>query len=143
MKKIFFFTIIFLKAIANCDAQKELFVSLEGNDHADGTKEHPFATWEKAMQVAKSIQSSETINIFFRGGKYYFDKTLIFDSSNSGTQESPIVYQAFPGEKVILSGAKKLSGLKWESWKDGIYKAHLGQEANFDQLYINNSSVVF
>lgn len=137
MKKILFFAMVFLNVIADCDAQKELFVSLEGDDLADGTREHPFATWEKAMQVVKGIQSSQTINIFFRGGKYYFDKTLIFDSSNSGTQRAPIVYQAFPGEKVILSGAKKLSGLKWKYWKNGIYKTQLNEETNLDQLYVN------
>ncbi|NWK54308.1 right-handed parallel beta-helix repeat-containing protein [Verrucomicrobiaceae bacterium N1E253] len=39
-----------------------------------------------------------------------------------GTKQLPITFKAWPGETVILDGTRPLQ-LKWEKWKDGIYRA--------------------
>ena len=56
-----------------------------------------------------------------RGGKYFLNETLVFTSADSGTQESPIVYAAYPGEKPILSGGRKISG--WQPYRGKIVQA--------------------
>ncbi len=74
-----------------------------------------------------------------RGGKYYLAETLVLNSVDSGTQDYPITYIAYPGEKPILSGGRKISG--WESYKDQILQCELpeskGGKWKFRQLFFN------
>ena len=46
-----------------------------------------------------------------RGGKYFLDETLVIGPKDGGTRESPVIYTAYPGEKPILSGGRKVVGL--------------------------------
>src|SRR5690606_5052337 len=73
---------------------------------------------------------------------YYLPETLVFEADDSGKESAPITYQAYPGEKVTISGARKLNGLKWSVWKGGIYKAKIPKQVGFDQLFINGERQV-
>ena len=70
------------------------------------------------------------------GGVYHLPETLVFDARDSGTAKSPVLYQAASGEKVVLSGGRTLD-LKWEPWKDGIYKAAVPEGLSTEELFIN------
>lgn len=101
---------------ANC-----LFVSPDGNDQNEGTKEKPFRTLK---QAAKKAVPGTTVMI--REGTYH--ETL--DVRESGSAEKPITFQNYENEKVVISG---------ESVKDAEYETPLIQIHN--QQYITISGL--
>jgi len=58
-----------------------------------------------------------------RGGKYFLEKTLVLGPENSGTQNCPITYTAYPCEKPILSGGRRITG--WKPYKGKILQCLL------------------
>ena len=71
------------------------FVSTKGNNKNNGTKNRPFKTLKKAIQIVKA---GDTVNI--RGGKYPFENRF----NISGRRDKPITFQAYQQEKVIFIG---------------------------------------
>jgi hypothetical protein len=117
-------------------AAVEFFVSPSGNDAGDGTRDKPFATLGRAQQAARASAGKEPVTVWLRGGTYYLPAPLIFTAEDSGTRNAPVTWQAFPGETPTLSGGAKLD-LKWEPFRDGIFKAGLPAGSVSDQLFVN------
>ncbi|MBN8611663.1 MAG: hypothetical protein J0L92_13805 [Deltaproteobacteria bacterium] len=76
-----------------------IYVSPDGDDANDGSREAPFFTVERAWQDVSAGQT-----IYLRGGLYeYPDDQLLF--GRSGTVESPIRVWAYPGEQPVFTDA--------------------------------------
>ena len=91
------------------------FVATDGSDDNTGTYTEPFATISKAKSVVRSLVSkglTAPVYVNVRGGDYYLDAGLVFDGSDSGTEQYPITYRAYNGETVNLLGSKKLDASK-------------------------------
>lgn len=73
------------------------YVSPAGSDLNPGTLNQPFATIQKAANVAK-----EGSTIYIRGGVYN-QKVRV---THSGASGAPITFQNYQNEKVILDGSK-------------------------------------
>ncbi len=113
MKKIIF-CIIFLLAVISQIIAKDYYVATTGSDKNPGTKERPFASLEKARDAVRKLKGKkgipeEGVTIWIRGGKYFLHKTFELHKNDAGTEKSQIVYRAFPGEQVSISGGKSLS----------------------------------
>ena len=101
----------------------------------------PFATLARARDAIRESKGGQPLDkpvtVLVRGGKYYLDETLVFTPEDSGTREWPIAYQAYPGEKPILSGGRKLDG--WEPYEGRIVQCRLpeakGGGWKFRQLF--------
>ena len=90
-----------------------LYVSPEGSANPDGTIDNPFKTPEEALSEVKRLRDNDlldegTITVYLRGGTYNRTSSFAFDSSNSGTETSPIVIASYPGERAKFSGGLKL-----------------------------------
>ncbi len=101
---------------------KDIYVSKDGDDSNSGTIDNPFLTITKAASVAVAGDI-----VYIRKGTY--EETLT--PLNSGTAGNPIIFQSFPGERVIISAMESLSG--WTQESGAIYKttipfSSLGQE---------------
>jgi len=91
------------------------YISKTGSSANDGSKEHPFASLEDAKKAIRQLKSGHGgllplggVTIRLRGGFYELPTGFVLDKDDSGTEESPIIFTAFPGEKVILSGGKRM-----------------------------------
>ncbi|MGE5659918.1 MAG: LamG-like jellyroll fold domain-containing protein [Actinomycetota bacterium] len=92
-----------------------LFVSPTGSDTTgNGSPTNPYQTIQKAASLA---QPGDTVKI--RAGIYRETVT----PAQSGTQVNPIIYEAYPGESVTLSGADPLTN--WESLGADLYRCTL------------------
>ena len=101
---------------------KEIYVAKNGNDTNAGTLEAPYLTISKAASVAVAGDI-----VFIKEGTY--EETLT--PANSGSAGSPIIFQSFPGDRVIITAMEALSG--WTQDSGSIYKTvipftSLGQE---------------
>ncbi|MBD3182222.1 hypothetical protein GF312_08015 [Candidatus Poribacteria bacterium] len=131
----------------------DFFVSTEGDDswsgklaspNADKT-DGPFATISRAKDAIREMKEAGELDceakVIIRGGKYFLDETVVFDQKDSGTAECPITYMAYPGEKPIISGGKRITG-PWKKYKDDILVCQLDEVKSgkwiFRQLFANS-----
>lgn len=128
------FNMIFLLSFQLPDKEtKKIYVALQGKDSNDGSIQKPLASFEaaqKAVRVVKQSGFKGSIEVIVRGGTYYFSETIEFTAEDSGTKVSPIVWKAAEGEKVILSGGKRVSG-SWKRGNDGIWFVSIPETKNW------------
>ena len=130
----------------------DFFVSPRGKDTwsgkaADpGENDGPFATVAHAGQAVRALlntrKSPQPVRVALRGGTYYLDSPLEFGPEDSGTEQAPIVYAATAGERVVLSGGRRLQGGRWgevngrKAWVVDIAEVKSSQW-RFRQLFVN------
>ena len=94
------------------------YVSVNGNDCNDGTKNAPFKTINRAASVAVA---GDTVRVF--SGTY----REWVDPKNGGTSEhNRIIYEAAEGEHPIIKGSEIITD--WEKVKDTVWKKTLSNE---------------
>ncbi|QHT69676.1 hypothetical protein GXP67_25025 [Rhodocytophaga rosea] len=122
------------------------YVSPTGNDAASGTsQEMPFESIEKARLAVQALKKegkfNKPVTVYLREGTYYLEKPLIFTQDDSGTEEIPITYTAYPNEKVTIHGGKAITG--WKKYKKDIWIAQVPEAKqgtwSFRQLYVNGT----
>ncbi|MBB6731594.1 Ig-like domain-containing protein [Cohnella zeiphila] len=93
------------------------YVATDGSDSNPGTLDAPFQTLEKARDAIRELKSesglpSGGVTVYLRGGKYERSASFQLEEQDSGSADSPIKYQAYPGESVTLTGGQSLA----KSW---------------------------
>ncbi len=111
-------------------AARSWYVSPTGDDRAPGTRQAPFRTLAHAAAV---VRPGDVCRV--RAGTYRETVTL----RRSGTKDSPIRFEAVPGEVVVLSGAEPLSG-RWERYRGRIFRTKVQRE--FDQLFVDGRMMI-
>lgn len=89
------------------------YVATDGDDNNNGTLTQPFATLERARQAVRDHKASEGIPdkglvVAVRGGIYQRNKTFTLTAEDSGEQNRPVWWVAYPGETVRITGATPL-----------------------------------
>jgi len=115
-------------------SQTSIFVSPGGNDANRGTQAQPFASIARAM--AERRKTSGSAVIYLLEGTYYLNKPLVFAPGDIGKENETLAITSYKNQKVIISGAAPLN-LKWEKYKNGIWKASVKQDLIFDELMVN------
>jgi len=115
-------------------SQTNIYVSPGGNDANRGTQAQPFASIARAM--AERRKTSGSAVIYLLEGTYYLNKPLVFTPGDTGKENETLAITSYKNQKVIISGAAPLN-LKWEKYKNGIWKASVKQDLIFDELMVN------
>lgn len=89
------------------------FVAPWGSDANTGTQLAPFKTIQKA---ANKMVAGDTC--YIRAGTYR--ETVV--PANSGSAKAPVTFEAFQGERVIVSGADLISS-PWRRYSANVYTA--------------------
>jgi hypothetical protein len=113
-----------------------LYVSPSGDDHNPGTSTRPFATLARAQQAVRQIGRERPVQVWIREGTYYLDSPLAFEPQDSGTTDAPVTWAAWPGERVTVSGGRRLS-CEWTPHTNGIVKTSIPAGLDFTDLFVN------
>ena len=117
---------ILVLLLANVGAT-EYFVSIDmGSDDNPGTLEKPWQHVQKAISV---LQPGDVCVI--RGGTYHEEVTV---TGLKGTPKQPVMFRAYPGEKVVFDGTSAIKG-SWNVYKNNIYSMKL--EHDTWQLFVD------
>ncbi|HEX2913774.1 MAG TPA: right-handed parallel beta-helix repeat-containing protein [Chloroflexia bacterium] len=119
--------------------QATLYVAPSGNDSNPGTLEAPFKSIGKAQEVVRSINSgmSGDIWVFLREGLYPLSETLLFTPEDSGSNDYKVIYQAYQGEKAVISGGTGVTGWSEVPGRPGVYQASLNRKTKLRSLFVN------
>jgi hypothetical protein len=124
---------LLLLALAGPALGQPYYVAPAGQDADAGTLEKPFATLQRAQQAARQKPGT----VFLRGGTYYLPETLVFTARDSGTKDAPVIFQAYGGERPVISGGVKLDHLKWQRWRGGIFQAKVPEDLRTEEIFVN------
>lgn len=103
-------TLFMISLIIACSPEQNFYISPDGSDQNNGTKNHPFATLERAKTAIEKIQD-KPVTIYLREGYYRLQQSFILEEKNiSG--DGPFLISAYPGEDVHLVGGLEINGFK-------------------------------
>ncbi|MFC2090022.1 right-handed parallel beta-helix repeat-containing protein [Bacteroidota bacterium] len=138
---------LLLSSLACSNENSDLYISPEGNDQNKGTKLSPFASIERAAEEVKMLKTdgnfpSSGLNVWLREGEYLIKESISMTEEHSGLPGAPVLYQAFPGEKVVLSGSNQIPMDAAEKVsKTGLLERIIDQEAASRLLQIDLASL--
>ena len=95
----------------------EIYVDQNAAAGGSGSKSTPFSTLEEARTEA-SRHKDESVTIILRGGDYYVDSSIVFDQSDSRSEENPLTITSYEGERASLVGGKRLDTSKLQPVTD-------------------------
>jgi hypothetical protein len=139
----------------------DIFVSTNGSDLNDGSKEKPLATLAAALRKAREMRRlndatiANGIHIILKGGLYQLYEPLMIRPEDAGTSTSPTYIESAPNEIPVLSGGfqihnwkkstekiKGLSSLAQEKIWEADVPLTAGRLSEFRQLWVNNKKAV-
>ena len=138
-----FAAIFFFIAERTLDA-KDFFVAVNGNDSWTGSltepnkdrTDGPFLTLDKAKAAVRAFKSTnEEVTVYIREGLYYIASTFTLGSEDSGTENAPVTWSAYPGEKVHLMAGRYVNN--FTSVADTSIIKRLGTEAQKNVVQAN------
>jgi hypothetical protein len=104
-----------LTVVRNEPAAGDVVVSPTGDDAAAGTADRPVRTLTAARNMLRRNRDAAgeagfagPVVVWLRGGRHQFDHTLTLEPRDGGTQDAPVVYRSWPGERAIFDGAIRL-----------------------------------
>jgi hypothetical protein len=111
-----------------------LYVAPNGSDAWSGKlaeskdSDGPFASIGRARDAIRQWKAAQgglmgPVAVRIRGGEYFLAETIRFTPEDSGTQQFPISYEAFPGEQPVLCGGQTITG--WQPYQGEILVATL------------------
>ncbi len=121
------------------EAKVSIYVSQNGNDQNNGSKESPFGTVERAQQAAReqAALGNADVEVVIGAGTYVLDQTLEFDERDSGKNGHRVTYR---GENYpLISGGKRIEG--FEQMENGMWKAYAPDFEFIRELYVNDTRV--
>jgi len=84
---------------------------------------------------------SGDIIVYLRDGVYQLTNMFTLDQSDSGSGGHNIIYQAFPGERPIISGGRTITGWSQVSGSN-IWESVVGTSLQTRQLYVNGTRAI-
>ncbi len=121
---------------------RSIYVSLSGDDAADGSRLSPFLTLPRAQAAARAMATSLQSDVVVRvaPGVYPLSQTLTFTEADSGRNGFRVVYRSEGGPgKARLLGSRPLAG--WRPYRDGIWLVDIPTNMLFHTLYENGRRV--
>jgi|GEM_PF-5219077 len=109
-----------------------------GDGGGKGTFENPYRGIEAAKEVVrKRLDNGKQcdITVYMRGGRYELDKTLTFNSSDSGNGHSVVTYKNYENETVYITPSRQVK--VWKKYKDGIYIGRVNPKWSGEYLFEN------
>lgn len=134
MKPLLVGTFALLVICASVFAADEIHVAIHGKDENNGSAAAPVASLQRAQALARTAGQSTVI---VHKGTWFLPEPLVFTSADSGC-----TWSAAGGEKVILSGGRRIGG--WVRNQNGVWSAPVraADPWYFRDLYVDGRRAV-
>jgi hypothetical protein len=119
-------------------AGTEFYVAPDGDDANPGTESQPFLSLERARTAVRGALASGgtgPIRVWLREGIYRRSGPFELAPEDSGRGDRRIMWAAYPGERVEISGLRRIDG-PWTASANGVWSAP-AQGLRFSTLFVN------
>jgi hypothetical protein len=115
------------------------FVAPDGNDANPGSQQQPFLTLERARAAVRDALPFGTgpIRVWLREGTYRRTAPFELLPQDSGRPDRPISWSAYPGERVEISGLRRVAG-PWTVSANGVWSTS-AEGLRFSTLFVNGA----
>ncbi|NWK55006.1 PDZ domain-containing protein [Verrucomicrobiaceae bacterium N1E253] len=121
-------------------ANAAIHVAPDGSDGADGSKNAPVASIQRAMDL--SVQQKDPL-ILLADGVYFSSAPLSLTAEHSGKEGRARTIKAMTPGKAIISAGQNVE-VQWTSYRDGIYQTKIPKDLDLtvgcDGLFIDQQS---
>jgi len=114
-------------------------LTLAGAAGARTVTVHDAAGLAAALERARAGGGIERIEL--AAGTYALAAPIVIDERLSGRPGHPFELAGAPGARVVLAGAPALPPLRWQPWRDGIWRARYGGRP-FQRLWLDGQPLV-
>lgn len=137
------FSFIFL---APSVGAQDIYVSKDGNDSYNGTKEKPVSTLEAARNLLRHYKTTDDlpkggITVWIGEGQYDQENSLVLNENDSGEPNAPIVWRALPNEQVRVTGGRSIPSSAFEKVSDRAIVQRLSKSAAQNVLQVSLKEV--
>ncbi len=128
-----------------------LYVATDGDDQWSGTlpepnaagTDGPLATLTGARDAIRRMKSGgplqQPVTVRLRGGVYQLREPFTLTPQDSGREQCPVSYVAYPGEQPVISGGRAIAG--WQRGDGELWTAEIPEvkagDWYFHQLFVN------
>lgn len=131
-------------------AEADFYVSPKGADTWSGTRaepsadrtDGPFATLRRARDAVRGLRAGRTnaapVTVLVRSGTHRLAEAFVLEAVDSGTEGCPVTYAAYPGERPVFSGGRRLAG--WRRGEGDVWSVEVPESRSglgFRQLFVN------
>jgi hypothetical protein len=114
----------------------QIHVAPDAPENGNGSEERPLASLHEVRNaVRNALQSTareQRITVFIHGDIYELPETLTFTTADSGTPENPVIYTAWPGDRPVISGGRRLHN--WTRLNDNRWTTPIPAERENDWI---------
>jgi len=98
----------------------------------------------EAVRAARAAHPGKGVTVTVNAGRYELSRPLEFTAADSGASaERPVRYIAAARSEVVISGGKKIEGWHPDPERQGVSKAHVGEDNwRFEQLCVNGRRAI-
>lgn len=125
------------------EAQIEFWVSQAGTDSAEGTRDQPFASLEKARDAVLQARGKGVegpVTVWLGGGATHRTATFKLGPEDAGKPDAPVVYRSVAGERALLRGGREIPSDWCRAVEDAAVLARLVPEVRGRVLQIDLAS---
>ena len=117
----------------------KVYVAVNGNDAATGSKESPVATIGRAAEIAAELSADTTsdITVNISSGEYFMTEPVTLTNESNHKNGGRIIFRGQDG--AVLNGGEKISS--WQKHSANIYKAKVNAK-DVRQLYAGGVRMV-
>ena len=116
--------------------EKDIFVSIDGDDAMRGKIDCPVATVERAKEIVNGIAGSDPVTIWVREGIYNFSKTLEFTEKD----RENVTIRAYKNEDVMFTSGEAITDFE-ECEVNGVKAFSKDVDGDFNILFNDETSL--
>ncbi|MEX2577828.1 MAG: right-handed parallel beta-helix repeat-containing protein [Verrucomicrobiales bacterium] len=102
--------------------------------------EGPLRSIADARDEIRKRQTDEAVRVVVADGIYPVSEAIVFGAEDGGSAEAPVVYEAAPDARPVISGGQMIEGFTRR--EDGAWTAQVDPEWRFEQLWVNGRRAV-
>ena len=120
--------------VSRAQPKSAFYVSPDGDDAADGSAASPFRTLVRARDAVRALKAAKGlpeggVAVHLLDGTYYLGDSIELGERDSGERDRPVVWDAAPGARAVVSGGWAVPALAKPGAADAAVLARVPETA--------------